>query len=427
MKKFLILLLFAAPAWASSQSSVRSSYLPPSQNWVQARGGGDCQKDSTLIFDYLMPVSTDKIEERVLYTYGNGFEVSRRFRRNSGGSLARFSIDSTVFNTVHQPTFRETRGADLLPDTSVSNQIFYFPCPGTGTCEADSTIVFNRAFPGSPLSPFSKTVNIYDNLGRLQRVVTSTGNNDFTGFNLSEREDYEYSVASGRLMSIFRYAWTGSNGWVPAIRQNYNYTPSGQLLSILEVFADTNEPSLRFVFSENSVLRYRQTQFSYWNFGNGNWNAPVQITRDYEDEFGRPIAQVQDFDFGPIVGTDSTSYEYAPNTDCLRAIRQYTAGDNDPLTLYRETVHFYNKSVSTSAPGTVAFKMYPNPASDVLTLEGVESSVVQITDVQGKILYQQTARSDQERIPVQHLLPGTYLVSVVWQGNWVSQWLQVNR
>ena len=71
--------------------------------------------------------------------------------------------------------------------------------------------------------------------------------------------------------------------------------------------------------------------------------------------------------------------------------------------------------------------MYPNPASDVLTLEGVESSVVQITDVQGKILYQQAARSDQERIPAQYLLPGTYLVSVVHLGNRTSQWVQVKR
>jgi len=235
------------------------------------------------------------------------------------------------------------------------------------------TVQFISIFPGSPLSPSYKTVRFYDNQNRLQRVLIYASNMDATAFKRSQREDYEYDSASGRINKVLLFVRGSNNDWIPSIIGQYTYTPAGSLIGILEVDATTKEPYRRFVFSQNAALGYQQTEFSYWNPGNGNWNLPLQTTRDYDDAFGRPIAQVQIYNLGPITGADSTRYEYVPNTDCLHKIKQFD-GNGSPLTLYRETVHFYGKSVATITPTGNNFKVYPSPASVWLTVEGAEGA-----------------------------------------------------
>jgi hypothetical protein len=308
----------------------------------------------------------------------------------------------------------------------ITNETFFFPCPATGNCAADSTVQFVSIFPGSPVSPYSKNVRFYDNLNRLQQVLIYTSGPGATAFKLSQREDYEYEPATGRLIKVLQFVRGNDNDWLPSFNRLYTYTTDGTLLRILEVDAVTNEPSLRYVYSENTALGYRQTVFSYWNPGNGNWNLPVQITRDYDDAFGRPVAQVLVYNLGTITGTDSTRYEYVPNTDCLQKIKQFD-GNGASLTLYRETVHFYGKSVATNTPTADTFNVYPSPASAWLTVEGAEGGLIRIMDLRGVVVYQQTARTEQELVPVQQWAAGTYLVSVQQQGKWASRLVQVGR
>jgi|GEM_PF-2513317 len=130
MKKLNILfpLMLVAYVVGFSQTGGRPPLFAAQEGQPQARGGNsNCQKDSTLIFDYQMPVSPDQIEERVIYTYGNSSEVAVRFRRDIDGPLLLSSVDSTVFNADHQPIFIQTRGANFVSGTYLIGEFFTSP------------------------------------------------------------------------------------------------------------------------------------------------------------------------------------------------------------------------------------------------------------------------------------------------------------
>jgi hypothetical protein len=56
------------------------------------------------------------------------------------------------------------------------------------------------------------------------------------------------------------------------------------------------------------------------------------------------------------------------------------------------------------------FEIYPNPATDVITLRGTTLSQVVIADISGKIV--ETTNAAQQRVDVRHLAPGVYFVQV---------------
>jgi hypothetical protein len=55
-----------------------------------------------------------------------------------------------------------------------------------------------------------------------------------------------------------------------------------------------------------------------------------------------------------------------------------------------------------------SFEIYPNPATDAITLRGTTQSQVIISDISGKIV--ETTNAMQQRVDVRHLAPGVYFV-----------------
>jgi hypothetical protein len=55
-----------------------------------------------------------------------------------------------------------------------------------------------------------------------------------------------------------------------------------------------------------------------------------------------------------------------------------------------------------------SFEIYPNPATDAITLRGTTQSQVIISDISGKIV--ETTNAMQQRVDVSHLAPGVYFV-----------------
>jgi hypothetical protein len=64
--------------------------------------------------------------------------------------------------------------------------------------------------------------------------------------------------------------------------------------------------------------------------------------------------------------------------------------------------------VNVEEETTSRFNVYPNPASDVLMLQGINLSQVSILDISGKVI--ESFNSIQQRIDVSHLAPGVYFV-----------------
>lgn len=70
-----------------------------------------------------------------------------------------------------------------------------------------------------------------------------------------------------------------------------------------------------------------------------------------------------------------------------------------------EGEHVVNVNEEASA---ASFEIYPNPASEFITLRGTMQSQIAIADISGKII--ETANAFQQRVDVRHLAPGVYFV-----------------
>ena len=69
-----------------------------------------------------------------------------------------------------------------------------------------------------------------------------------------------------------------------------------------------------------------------------------------------------------------------------------------------------------------SFSIAPNPAQDVISIQGIETndSEIRIFSATGKQIYQNVS-SQNNRIDVSNLTAGLYLVSVTQQGNQTTQ------
>ncbi len=57
--------------------------------------------------------------------------------------------------------------------------------------------------------------------------------------------------------------------------------------------------------------------------------------------------------------------------------------------------------------------VFPNPVKNILTVEGVENTIIQITDISGKTLYNQKQNLNTNKIDVSGFKNGIYIVSVI--------------
>jgi hypothetical protein len=64
--------------------------------------------------------------------------------------------------------------------------------------------------------------------------------------------------------------------------------------------------------------------------------------------------------------------------------------------------------VNVEEETTARFNVYPNPATDVLMLQGINLSQVSILDISGKVI--ENFNSIQQRIDLSQLAPGVYFV-----------------
>ncbi len=73
------------------------------------------------------------------------------------------------------------------------------------------------------------------------------------------------------------------------------------------------------------------------------------------------------------------------------------------------------------------FVVYPNPAANVVTVEGVSDAVVTIIDMSGKVRSTSTSKTDRLKIDVSGLSTGSYIIQVKKHGKVISRKLLINQ
>jgi len=70
------------------------------------------------------------------------------------------------------------------------------------------------------------------------------------------------------------------------------------------------------------------------------------------------------------------------------------------------------------------FSLYPNPSSDLITIELTEltpDSKIKIIDMNGKVMHEQAVKAREISIDLNHLHKGVYLVFVMSEGNLIER------
>lgn len=88
--------------------------------------------------------------------------------------------------------------------------------------------------------------------------------------------------------------------------------------------------------------------------------------------------------------------------------------------------YVYGNQVSIRDIVETAIKIYPNPSSEVITIEGVDvNSVLSIYDISGRRMFGRILRQDGESIQIQTLTPGMYLLKIqTKEGVYISKFVK---
>ena len=188
--------------------------------------------------------------------------------------------------------------------------------------------------------------------------------------------DGTYGKPDGAVLSRQRY-WSVGGVWGDDVRMSATLTYSGLKANSLQ-FGYLDDELIR-ITEDSLVLLYRPNAGNAW-----------EVAKDYTKNTGSLFDKR-----GTINITNLTRGQYC-------------------LAMYDNAL----ASNSESIEPTPTFKMYPNPADDVLNIEFEtthDCCTLEITNLQGQVVLSQKleGKTKDKKIDVSSLVPGTYFLGVV--------------
>ena len=148
---------------------------------------------------------------------------------------------------------------------------------------------------------------------------------------------------------------------------------------IFQYYSDSSDCSYSFVSSAWGG----QAPYSYfWNFGDGGTAAIAHPTHTFAPGTWTPCLTITDAN-----GCDTTV--------CEVLFSQCTSGLEEETSIHE-------------------FSVYPNPTSGLFTIEISADATVQLFDIGGKLIYENsTINAGKSEIDISHLESGTYIITVI--------------
>jgi hypothetical protein len=260
--------------------------------------------------------------------------------------------------------------------------------------------------------------------------TTAGGSPDDDAFvSLSWRDvsNVSTSAASRDELMVAHYRNNVGFRWEPEFNQllanNVTGTSTFGFVTTNLTVGSFTSPDRRFTLSTrtpNNVLPYKYFDWNLTAFGNSaliNWDVEddVTITR-YQVE-----RSSNGFHFVSLNTTPSKKQVLKSN---------YSFIDDQPLSgwnYYRikivenEGSHTYSTVKKVQFGKSPFIRFYPNPATSVVQLQlneiPAEGAMIQIVDVSGKTVYQTPVLQSNMQLNVTSLLPGTYVLRYINNGN----------
>jgi len=249
---------------------------------------------------------------------------------------------------------------------------------------------------------------VYDSNGNLIMAIYYMWENNV------RREDWKQEYAydnNGNQIMYSSYTWE-NNAWIGSWKQEYAYDSNGNEILYIVYNWENNEwkenskSKSEYTYDSNGnrtmVISYRWENNMWIESGKSEFAFDLSVSMSNvlftEDSFfWITFANVRDGNnyFNKITGRKR--YQWIENA-------------------WQEsnTTTFYYSQLPTNIPNisTSSLSIFPNPVFENFTISGItENTFLQITDLNGRILLQQTV-APNEQISVGHLSAGVYFVRV---------------
>ncbi|MES2689563.1 MAG: T9SS type A sorting domain-containing protein [Bacteroidota bacterium] len=307
-------------------------------------------------------------------------------------------------------------------------------------------------------------------LAKYYNTVNGSWQN-FSQFDCSFRTDRKMDISTGQLWDTTTNSWNridsnywlynnagkvlgwtrryNTNGiWENNIRVNYEYDSSGYLVKLSsDVWKDSSsewQNDWYKLYSNNSNGTVRQYVEQNWNRPGNTLDNGDRYTFTYEPGSARPATEIREL----FNNKDSSwtaylhiSYTYTDTLDSALGQGNEAAGwvnstliinkyDNEKRKIRYEIfrwnrdrnswdnnvrqIYTYDLTSGISETNKTFFGLYPNPASNALTLKLDQpgTSVIKITDMQGRLMMVKQDAGQELNINLSDLLPSVYFISV---------------
>lgn len=239
---------------------------------------------------------------------------------------------------------------------------------------------------------------------------------------------YTYFPNSTLVESKSTHVWDFVNNvWLETGRELYSYYPNGKLFQT--TFGHWNgvswENSSRTSHSYDSEGYQTETLSEQW--GGSTWVNQARTTLNYDANHNITAFLSEQWNAGNWVGSIRQLNEYDDESNWLNAkVELWNAGDWD---LNRYSRFHYADFVGANTPESIAFDVFPNPASTSVTIQGEGLRQVLVFDAQGRLVHLQNLQGQvQESFQLGNLLTGNYILHVLDRsGKSASKPLQIRR
>tara|TARA_B100000508_G_scaffold114135_1_gene92895 strand:- start:3208 stop:4674 length:1467 start_codon:yes stop_codon:yes gene_type:complete len=132
-----------------------------------------------------------------------------------------------------------------------------------------------------------------------------------------------------------------------------------------------------------------------------------------------PLPGTGEIEIGVLGGTPPYSYAWDKSTSTDKIASDLVGGDHkitvtDDNGCKKDTTIGIGSTVGIEKVVHSSFKVFPNPFSEILTIEGLENNAkITVLDLTGKTIYEKHSKSEYEELDLNSLKSGIYLFQVV--------------
>jgi len=205
--------------------------------------------------------------------------------------------------------------------------------------------------------------------------------------NSGVKYEYQYDK-KGIAISETCYYWdSGSNRWAENGKCEYQYDANNNQTwvtsywdSSSNMWVDNKKYEYLYVDSKN-----QNWITSYWDSSNNTWVENKKYEYQYDNNKNQTLETCYIWDNAwTKISTAQYNYYYSP----LTVNSMFQINREQPVTVF------------------------PNPATNYITVKGTTGSVITVSDLSGGIIYKQVMANESNTIDVSSWASGTYLTSV---------------